>query len=165
MGSLPGLIQNAHIELKFDMNDPKVNLNVFKYFRGHLRSLRGRAKHTKNILRSFKVMKGSYEVTSGLIQNAPIELKFDMNDPYVDLNILEISWGHSRSLRGSFWGHFRFDTKCSNWAEIWYEWSLGRSKHTKNILGSFKVIKGSLWGHFRFDTKCSYWAEIWYEWS
>ena len=42
------------------MNDPKVNLIVFKYFRGHLRSLGGH-----------------YEVTSGLTQNAPIELKFD----------------------------------------------------------------------------------------
>ena len=33
-------------------------------------------------------LKGHYEVTSGLIQNAPIELKFDMNDPEVNLNIL-----------------------------------------------------------------------------
>ena len=27
-------------------------------------------------------LRGHYEVTSGLIQNAPIELKFDMNDPF-----------------------------------------------------------------------------------
>ena len=46
--------------LQFDMNDPYINLNGLKYFRGHLRSLRGH-----------------YKVTSGSIQNAPIELKFD----------------------------------------------------------------------------------------
>ena len=59
-----GLIQNAGIELKFDMNDPEVHLNMLKYLRGHSKSLRGH-----------------YDVTSGLIQNSPIELKFDMNDP------------------------------------------------------------------------------------
>ena len=37
---------------------------MVKYFEGHSRSLRGH-----------------YDVTSGLIQNASIELKFDMNDP------------------------------------------------------------------------------------
>ena len=36
-------------------------------YRGHSRSFRGH-----------------YEVTSSLIKNAPIELKFDMNDPQVD---------------------------------------------------------------------------------
>ena len=40
------------------------------YFRGHSRSLRGH-----------------YEVTSGLIKHAPFELKFDVNDPYNNLNI------------------------------------------------------------------------------
>ena len=37
---------------------------MLKYFRGHSRSLTGH-----------------YAVTSGLIKNAPFELKFDMNDP------------------------------------------------------------------------------------
>ena len=61
-----GLIENAPIELKFDMNDPKVNLNLLKIPQVDSRSLRGH-----------------YEVNSGLIQNAPIELKFDMNNPLV----------------------------------------------------------------------------------
>ena len=43
------------------MNDPQVDLSMLKYLRRHSMSLRGH-----------------YEVTSGLIQNAPIELKFDM---------------------------------------------------------------------------------------
>ena len=34
-------------------------------------------------------LRGHYEVTSGLIQNAHIELKFDMNDPEVNLNMLK----------------------------------------------------------------------------
>ena len=33
-------------------------------------------------------LRGYYEVTSGLIQTAPIELKFDMNNPEVNLNVL-----------------------------------------------------------------------------
>ena len=37
---------------------------MLKYFQGHLRSLRGH-----------------YEVTSGLVKHAPMELKFDVNDP------------------------------------------------------------------------------------
>ena len=41
---------------------------------------------------------GHYEVTSGLIQNASIGLKFDMNDPEVNLNILKIPRVNSRSL-------------------------------------------------------------------
>ena len=32
--------------------------------------------------RSFKVIKGHFEVTSGLIKYAPIELKFDVKDPF-----------------------------------------------------------------------------------
>ena len=35
----------------------------------------------KIFTRSFKVIKGSYEVTSGLIKHASMELEFDMNDP------------------------------------------------------------------------------------
>ena len=42
----------------------------------------------KIFYRSFKVIKG-YEVTSGLIKNAPIELKFDLNDPQVNLSMLK----------------------------------------------------------------------------
>ena len=34
-------------------------------------------------------LRGHYDVTSGLIQNAHMELKFDMNNPYVNLNMLE----------------------------------------------------------------------------
>ena len=34
-------------------------------------------------------LRGHYEVTPGLIQNAPIELKFEMNDIEVNLNILK----------------------------------------------------------------------------
>ena len=34
-------------------------------------------------------LKGHYEVTSGLIQNAHIELKFDMNNPEINPNRLK----------------------------------------------------------------------------
>ena len=34
-------------------------------------------------------LKGHYEVTSGLIQNAHIALKFDMNNPEVNFNGLK----------------------------------------------------------------------------
>ena len=80
-----GLIQNAPIELKFDMNDPEVNLNILKIPWVNLRSLRG-----------------LYEVNSSLIQNAPIELIFDMNNTFVILHMLiiqEIIQGH-RGLEG-----------------------------------------------------------------
>ena len=40
MRSLPVLIQTAPIELKFDMNDPEVNLNVLNIPRVNPRSLR-----------------------------------------------------------------------------------------------------------------------------
>ena len=79
--------------------------------------------------------------------------------------MLKILWRSFKVIKGSLWRHFRLDTKCSNWVEIWYEWSLSQSSHAKNFSGSFKVIKGLLWRHFRFDIKCSNWAEIWYEWS
>ena len=42
-------------------------------------------------------LRGHYEVTSGLIQNAPIELKFDMNEPLSILHIQNYSRGHSKS--------------------------------------------------------------------
>ena len=58
---------------------------MLKIFRGHSRSLRGH-----------------YEVTSGLIKNAPIELKFDVNDPQVDLSMLKYLRRHSMSLRGHY---------------------------------------------------------------
>ena len=74
------MIQNAPIELKFDMNDPEVNLIILKIPRVNSRSLRG-----------------LYEVNSGLIQNTPIELIFDMNNPFVILHMLNYSKGHSRS--------------------------------------------------------------------
>ena len=72
-----GLIQSAPIELKFDTNDPEVNLKIPRV---NSRSLRGH-----------------YEVNSGLIQNAPIELIFYMNNPFVILHMLNYSRGHSRS--------------------------------------------------------------------
>ena len=52
---------------------------MLKYFRGHSRSLRGH-----------------YEATSGLIKDAPMELKFDMNDPKDNLNIdfFRVNNGH-----------------------------------------------------------------------
>ena len=62
------------------MNDPQIDLSMLKYLRRHSMSLRGH-----------------YEVTSGLIQNAPIELKFDMNDPFGILHIQNYSRGHSKS--------------------------------------------------------------------
>ena len=62
------------------MNDPKVNLNIIKIPRVNSRSLRGH-----------------YETNSGLIQDAPIELIFDMNNPFVILHMLNYSRGHSRS--------------------------------------------------------------------
>ena len=55
---------------------------MFKILIGHSRSLRVH-----------------YEITSSLIQNAPIKLKFDMNDPEVSLNVLKIPQVNSRSLR------------------------------------------------------------------
>ena len=60
------------MEIKIDMDDPYGIIIMLKYFRGHSRSLRGH-----------------YEVTSGLTKNAPIELKFDVNDPQVDLSMLK----------------------------------------------------------------------------
>ena len=62
------------------MNDPEVNLNILKIPRVNSRSLRGH-----------------YEVNSGLIQNAPIELIFYINNPFVILHMLNYSRGHSRS--------------------------------------------------------------------
>ena len=74
------MIQNAPIELQFDMNDPEVNLNILKIPRVNSRSLRGH-----------------YEVNSSLIQNAYVELIFDMNNPFVILHMLNYSRGYSRS--------------------------------------------------------------------
>ena len=54
------------------MNDPSVDLSMFKYLKRHSISLRGH-----------------YEVTSSLIQNVHIELKFDMNNPEVNFNMLK----------------------------------------------------------------------------
>ena len=65
------------------MNDPEVNLNILKISRVNSRSLRGH-----------------YEVNSGLIQNAPIEPIFDMNNPFVILHMLnysEVIQGHRGS--------------------------------------------------------------------
>ena len=62
------------------MNDPQVDLSMLRYLKRHSMSLRGH-----------------YEVTSGLIQNAPIQLKFDMNDTFGILHILNYSRGHSKS--------------------------------------------------------------------
>ena len=58
---------------------------MLKYFKSHSRSLRGH-----------------YEVTSGLIKNTPFQLKFDMNDPQVDLSMLKYLRCHSMSLRGHY---------------------------------------------------------------
>ena len=44
-----------------------------------------------------KSLRGHYEVTYSLIQTAPIELKVDMNDPEVNLNILKVPRVNSRS--------------------------------------------------------------------
>ena len=68
------------LKLKFDMNDPEVNLNILKISLVNSRSLMCH-----------------YEVNSGLIQNAPIELTFDMNNPFVILHMLNYSRGHSKS--------------------------------------------------------------------
>ena len=66
------------------MNDPQVDLSMLKYLRRHSVSLRGH-----------------YEVTSGLIQNAPIELKFDMNDPFGILHIQNYARGQSQTVMRS----------------------------------------------------------------
>ena len=47
----------------------------------------------KYLKRHSMSLRGHYEVTYGLIQNAPIELKFDMNDPEVNLNLIKIPPG------------------------------------------------------------------------
>ena len=65
--------QQGHVETKFDMDDPKGILSMLKYFWDHSRSLTG-----------------LYEVTSGFIDYAPMELKLDMNDPYDNQNIYQI---------------------------------------------------------------------------
>ena len=78
------------------MNDPKVDLNILKISWGHPRSLRGH-----------------YAVTSGLIQNAHIELKFDMNDPKVNLNVFKYFRGHLRSL-----GHYEVTSGLTQNAPI-----------------------------------------------
>ena len=52
-------------------------------------------------------LRGHCEVTSGLIQNAHIELKFDMNDPEVNLNMLKWFQISFNVINGSP-GYFRF---------------------------------------------------------
>ena len=47
-------------------------------------------------------------------QHAPMELKFDMDDPQGILIMLKILCKSFKVMKGSLWGHFRFDTKCSN---------------------------------------------------
>ena len=49
-----------------------------------MKDLKGILNMFKILLRSSKVIEGHYYVTSGLIQNPLIELKFDMNDRYVN---------------------------------------------------------------------------------
>ena len=56
--------------------------NIFEVIQGHSRSLRG-----------------YYEATSGLMKHFPMELKFDMNDPYDNLNIYQICSGSSNVIR------------------------------------------------------------------
>ena len=75
-------------------------------------------------------------------QHGPMEMKFNRDDPYGILSMLKILWRSFKVIKESLWRHFRLDTKCSNWVEIWYEWSLSQFSRAKNILGSFKVIKG-----------------------
>ena len=43
----------------------------------------------KYLKRHSILLRGHYEVTSGLIQNAQIELKFDMINPELNLNRLK----------------------------------------------------------------------------
>ena len=59
------------------------------------------------------LLRGHYEITSGLTQNAPIELKFDMNDPEVNLSILKIPQLNSRFLRGHYEVNSGLIQKCS----------------------------------------------------
>ena len=66
------------------MNDPQVNLNIPKIYWGHSRSLRVH-----------------FEVTSSLIQNAPIKLKFDINNPYVILHMLKLFERSFKVKKGS----------------------------------------------------------------
>ena len=49
--------------MKFDVDDPEGIFSMLKIFST-----------------SFKSLKGHYEVTSGLKKQAPMGLKFDMND-------------------------------------------------------------------------------------
>ena len=73
---------------------------MLKYLRRHSMSLRGH-----------------YEVTSGFIQNAHIELKFDMNDPEVNLNMLKWFQISFNVINGS-WGYFRSDNTFHLSSEI-----------------------------------------------
>ena len=66
------------------MDDPQSNLSMLEYFRGHSRSL-----------------KSHFEVTSGFIKDAPMEMKFDMNDPQDNLTIYN---GSTKVIKGSLLG-------------------------------------------------------------
>ena len=46
-------------------------------------------------------------VTSGFTKDAPMEFKFDMNDPYDNLNVYKIFYGSTKTIKGSLWGHKR----------------------------------------------------------
>ena len=57
-------MRSLPVSFRILLNDLQVNLNMLKYFTGYSKSLWGH-----------------YEVTSGFIKHAPMELKFEMNDP------------------------------------------------------------------------------------
>ena len=74
--------------------------------------------------------------------HCPVEMKFDMGDPYGILSMFKIFSRSFKVIKGSLWSHFRFDKTCSNWTEIWCEWSLQQSKHLKLFYRSPKFIRG-----------------------
>ena len=81
------------------MNDPEVNLNILKIPRVNSRSLRG-----------------LYEVNSSLIQNAPIELIFDMNNTFVILHMLfkrsfKVTEGHEFTSSVTIHSHLSSESK------------------------------------------------------
>ena len=84
-------------------------------------------------------LRGHKGVEGQIYKDAPIELKFQYNDPYDILSILKIFCNSFEVIKGSQSGQRSNFQKCSDCAEILIQWSLWHSKHPKNIL---KFIRG-----------------------
>ena len=64
----------------------------------------GWSKYVKHTFSHSMSLRGHYEVTSGLIKDAPMELKF-VNDPYDNLNIQKIFYRLTKVIMGSQWSN------------------------------------------------------------